>query len=127
MANPPVLRGLLVLLACQVLGELAVRVSGISFPGPVIGMVLFFLILLRRQPEESDGLVEAPAFLLRHLQLLFVPVGVGVIAHLDRIRTDGLALASGLVVSWLVGFVVTAGVVATLLRWQQRRAEVKER
>ena len=116
MANPPVLKGLLVLLGCQLVGELAVRLTGIEFPGPVVGMLLFFLLLQRRRPAESSSLVVAPTLLLRHLHLLFIPAGVGIVVYLHRIAEDALQLAAGLWGSWLLGFVVTGLVADRLLR-----------
>ena len=65
--------------------------------------------------------MEAPSLLLRHLQLLFVPAGVGIVIYLDRLRADAVPLAAGLLVSWAVGFVLTALVVAGLLRRQRGR------
>lgn len=117
------LKGIVALLGCQLVGETAVRLLGVEFPGPVVGMVLFFLVLRRLQPAEGSALVEAPSFLLKHLQLLFVPAGVGIVVYLDTIRDDALPLAAGLWLSWLVGFVLTALVVAGSLRLQRRRLE----
>lgn len=116
VATPPVLKGLLALLACQLLGELSVRLTGIDFPGPVVGMLLFFGVLQVRRPAESSGLVAAPRLLLRHLHLLFIPAGVGVVVYLHRIAENAVPLAAGLWVSWLLGFVVTALVADRLLR-----------
>lgn len=114
------LRGLLALLGCQILGEAAVRVTGLEVPGPVVGMVLFLVVLRVRRPAEDAALVAAPALLLRHLQLLFVPAGVGIIVHLDRLRADAVPLAAGLWISWLLGLAVTGFVVAGLFRIQRR-------
>ncbi len=110
------LKGLLALLGCQLVGELAVRLTGVDFPGPVVGMLLFFGLLQLRRPSDSSGLVAAPTLLLKHLHLLFVPAGVGVVVYLDQIRDDAWPLAAGLWVSWLVGFVITAVVADRLLR-----------
>lgn len=104
------------LLGCQLVGEVAVRLSGLEFPGPVVGMVLFLVVLRTRNPEESSALVAAPSLLLRHLHLLFIPAGVGIVVYLGRVADDGWPLALGLWGSWLVGFVVTALVAAVLLR-----------
>jgi putative effector of murein hydrolase LrgA (UPF0299 family) len=118
--RPDLIGGLLVLLGCQLVGEVVVRLTGVRMPGPVIGMVIFFVVLRLRRPADRSPLVEAPAFLLRYLQLLFVPAGVGVIVYLGVLRRDALPLAAGLWISWLVGFVVTALVVAGLLRVGRR-------
>lgn len=114
--NTPVLKGLLVLLGCQLVGEIAVRLTGVEFPGPVVGLLLFLVVLRVLKPADSSPLVVAPSLLLRHLNLLFIPAGVGIVAYLDTVRDDALPLAAGLWVSWLVGFVVTALVASALLR-----------
>lgn len=121
VSTPPLLKGLLVLLGCQLAGELAVRLTGIRIPGPVAGMLFFLLILRLRKPAETSGIVEAPSLLLRHLQLLFVPAGVGIVVYLDTLREDALALSLGLVLSWLLGLAVTAYVVVGLLKATGRR------
>jgi holin-like protein len=116
-----VLKGLLVLLGCQLGGEVAVRLTDIKIPGPVVGMLLFLVVLRVRNPQSASGLVRAPNLLLNHLQLLFVPAGVGVIVYGDELRDNALPLAAGLWVSWLLGLVATAAVVAGLLRLRGRR------
>ena len=115
------LKGVLVLLVCQLGGEILARLFGLQVPGPVLGMVLFLVVLRRSRPRPSSGLVRGPALLLAHLQLLFVPAGVGVVVYLDELRADALPLAAGLWVSWLLGLVVTGAVVATLARPRSRR------
>lgn len=115
------LKGVLVLLACQLVGEVVVRLFGLELPGPVVGMLVFLVVLRVRRPRPSSGLVRGPDLLLRHLQLLFVPAGVGVIVYLDALRDDAWPLTAGLWLSWLLGLVVTALVVAGLVRLGPRR------
>ena len=47
-------------------------------------------------------------FLLAHLSLLFVPVGVGVMTHLGLLSQFGGRMLVVLVVSTLIGLAVTA-------------------
>jgi putative effector of murein hydrolase LrgA (UPF0299 family) len=122
VSDLPVLKGVLVLLVCQLAGELVVRLLGLEVPGPVVGMVVFLVVLRASRPRPSSGLVRGPSLLLRHLQLLFVPAGVGVIVYLDELRDDALPLAAGLWLSWLLGLAVSGAVVASLARLGTRRA-----
>lgn len=115
----PVLFGLLALLACQLVGELVVRLTGVVVPGPVIGMLLFLVVLRWRQPTPESGLVRAPEALLKHLQLLFVPAGVGVVVQLGVLKAHALPVAGGLWVSWLCGLVAAGWTAALLLRWRR--------
>jgi len=120
VSDLPVLKGVLALLACQLGGEVVVHLLGLEIPGPVVGMLLFLVVLRVRRPRPSSGLVLGPTLLLNHLQLLFVPAGVGVIVYLDQLRDDALPLAAGLWLSWLVGLAVTGAVVVTLARGRGR-------
>ena len=120
MSDLPVVKGLLVLLCCQLAGEVVVRLLGLEVPGPVAGMLAFLAVLRVRRPRPSSGLVRGPGVLLEHLQLLFVPAGVGVVVSLDELRDDAWPLAAGLWLSWVVGLAVTGAVVATLARPRRR-------
>ncbi len=107
--------GLLALLGCQLAGEFLVRAFGIPIPGPVVGMVLLLVALQVREPAEDSGLVRTMEGLLRHLQLLFVPAGTGVVQYLPLLGASLLPVVAGLLVGWLVTLAVTAAVVAVLL------------
>ena len=96
------LRGLTWLLLLQSLGELLARGLALPFPGPVVGMLLLLLAL--RWP-----MVGACAdFLLGHLSLLFVPVGVGVMTHLALVSQYGGRMLLVIVLSAWIGLAVTA-------------------
>ena len=117
--------GLTVLLVCQLLGEIVVRALGLPVPGPVVGMLLLLLVLRVRRPGPESGLVRAPRALLRHLSLLYVPAGVGVVAFLPLLGREAVPVAGGLVVSWAAGLLATAGVAALLLRLTGDRRVVR--
>lgn len=108
--------GLIVLLVCQLAGEIVVRVLDLPVPGPVVGMLVFLVVLRVRRPAPESGLVRAPQALLRHLPLLYVPAGVGVVAFLPLLGRQAVPVTGGLVLSWAVGLLVTAGTAALLLR-----------
>ena len=99
------LRGLTWLLLLQSAGELLARGLKLPFPGPVIGMVLL-VFALRFEPVRLPVSVCAD-FLLSHLSLLFVPVGVGVMTHISLVSQYGLRMLAVVVVSTLAGLTVT--------------------
>ena len=90
----------------QSLGELVSRGLGLPFPGPVIGMLLLLLAL--RWPVVREPVAACASFLLSHLSLLFVPVGVGVMTHLGLLGQYGLRMLLVIVLSTWVGLAVTA-------------------
>ena len=100
------LRGLAWLLAMQSLGELVSRGLGLPFPGPVVGMLLLLLAL--RWPAVRAPVAACAGFLLSHLSLLFVPVGVGVMTHLGLLSQYGVRMLAVIVLSTWVGLTVTA-------------------
>jgi holin-like protein len=109
------LAGLTWLLVFQCLGEALVRVAGLPVPGPVAGMLLLFAALrIRRSvPEALDAAADG---LLRHLSLLFVPAGVGVMLHLARVADEWVALACALVASTVLTLAATALTMRALIR-----------
>jgi holin-like protein len=108
------LRGLALLLLLEALGESLAHALSLPFPGPVIGLILI-LPLLRWQGVR-DSVAAVADFLLAHLSLLFVPVGVGVITHLDIVAAHGAELLLVIVLSTWIGLAATA----LMLRWLLR-------
>ena len=108
----------IVLLVCQLIGEVLVVFTGIPLPGPVLGMLLLFIGLLLRG-GIPEGLNKMADGLLSHLSLLFVPAGVGVIAHAQLIGTELLPIAISLFLSTFITIVVTAWVMQKLARPEQ--------
>ena len=108
------LQGLAWLLVLQSAGEALARLLHLAFPGPVVGMVLLLGAL--RWPAVRDSVAAVAEFLLTHLSLLFVPVGVGVMTHLGLLSRYGLRLGVVIVLSTWVGLGVTALVLRALMR-----------
>ena len=108
--------GLTWLLACQLVGEVVVRTTGLPVPGPVVGMVVLLVLLQVRGAGDDATVVRASDGLLRHLQLLFVPAGAGVVAYLGILRADALPVVVALVGSWVLGLAVVGWVTALLAR-----------
>ena len=100
------LRGLAWLLTLQSVGELLSRGFSLPLPGPVIGMVLLLLAL--HVPMVREPVAACANFLLSHLSLLFVPVGVGVMTHLGLVGQFGGRMLLVIVLSTWIGLVVTA-------------------
>lgn len=109
------LPALAALLLCQLAGEAAVRALDLPVPGPVVGMVILFALLIAKAPlpammqDTADGI-------LRHLSLLFVPAGVGLVDNLDRLGADGLKLLFVVVISTAIALASTALVFAGIAR-----------
>lgn len=105
---------------CQLVGEVFVRAAGLTFPGPVLGMGLLFVILIirGRSTETVDAVADT---LLRNLSLLFVPAAVGVIQQIDLIAANWLAISLAVALSTLLTLVVTVYVFRAVSRWSGER------
>ena len=98
---------LTVLLGCQLAGEVAARLFALPVPGPVLGMLLLFLLLIARSRLLEP--VRDPALgLLRFLSLLFVPAGVGLMRHFGRLRAEVWAVGTAVVLSTILTIAVSA-------------------
>ena len=107
------LQGITVLLVLQSLGEMLSRWLHLPLPGPVVGLLLL-LAALRWQPvQQCVGAVAD--FLLSHLSLLFVAVGVGVMTHLPLVSQYGVRIGIVLALSTWVSLAVTAWVMRLLM------------
>ena len=116
------------ILLCQLIGEVIVRSLALPLPGPVLGLVLLLVLLLLRDrvrflaigplATDSDaGRIEGVSrVLLANLSLLFVPAGVGIMVHANRIGSEWLPIVIALVVSTWVAIAVTALVTRALMR-----------
>lgn len=101
------------LLLYQLGGELLARVLGLPIPGPVIGMTFLFLTLLARGQVSHDTRTNVGAF-LQHMSLFFVPAGVGVMVHVQRVANEWLPIVVALVVSTFAGMAVAAWVIRAM-------------
>jgi holin-like protein len=103
------------LLVCQLVGEVIARGFSLAVPGPVIGMSLLLgiLLYLRSVPRDLESTAEG---ILSHLSLLFVPAGVGVVAHLTLLGNEWKAILGSLIGSTVVTVVVTGWVLQRLHR-----------
>ena len=117
---------LTLLLLCQLAGEVIARGLGLTVPGPVIGMgliVALFLVL----PKVAEAVRPAASGLLSHLSLLFVPAGVGIVGHLDRLGAQGAVILLAIVVSTVlamaVGALVFVGVARLMGLPEETRAD----
>jgi len=95
---------LTILLGFQLFGEVAARALSLTLPGPVIGMTALFLSCIAI-PRLATYIMPTTTVLLAHLSLLFVPAGVGVIGHLDKFGSDGLALGAAIIGSTVLAIV----------------------
>jgi holin-like protein len=100
------LQALTALLIFQLIGETLAFTLRLPVPGPVIGLALLFGWLVWR-PAAVATIKPTALEVLRHLCLLFVPAGVGVMLHGERLATEGWKLLVAVVGSAVITIAVT--------------------
>jgi holin-like protein len=109
------LQALATLLVFQTVGEIVTYALALPIPGPVLGMALLLAYLLLNE-RALAGLRPTCVELLKHLSLLFVPAGVGVMLHVARIANEWLPIVAALLGSTALAIVVTA----LVIKWSSR-------
>lgn len=107
--------GFVGLIAFSVLGEMLSSLMPISIPGPLIGMLLLFAVLVALG-DIPAALASAAKPILGHMSLLFVPAILGVWHYQALIQSHWLALSVVVVFSTIVALAVTAWVAEKSLR-----------
>lgn len=103
------------ILLFQLAGEVISRALGLPLPGPVLGMI-GLVVAFMLVPRLVEMVRSTAQGLLTHLSLLFVPAGVGVVAHLSLLSEQGPELAAAVAVSTVLAIAVGALVFVAVAR-----------
>lgn len=98
---------LLILLSFQLLGEVTVKFLHLFIPGPVVGMIYFFVGLLL-WPSLKEKVEVLSRFMYSNLALFFVPAGVGIIQYFDLFGRYGVVMLVTLLISTAITLGITA-------------------
>jgi holin-like protein len=103
-----------------VLGEVLARLGVLSVPGPVTGLVLLYFDLLwqRTLPDDLGRLADR---MLGLFGLLFVPAGVGVIAHAEVLRAEFVPIVVAIIGGTLVTLLATIAALSLFQSWGRRK------
>ncbi|MGH1569414.1 CidA/LrgA family protein [Methylobacterium sp. P31] len=102
------------------LGEILTRLDLVPVPGPVTGLVLLYLDLLwhKSLPDDLGRLADR---MLAVFGLLFVPAGVGVVAHADVLRAEFLPIVAAVIGGTVVTLLATVAALGLARSWTRRR------
>lgn len=95
------------------LGSLIVQWLHLPIPGNVFGMILLFILLVTGV-FKLEWVNEASSFLIKHLVFFFIPITVGMMTLGTILLQNGLSLIVILIVSAVIGMVVTSGMAQLL-------------
>ena len=115
----PFLAGFTWLLLFQCAGEAIAHVTNVPIPGPVLGMALLLAVLLVRG-RASEAMTTTSEGLARHLSLLFVPAGTGIMLHVAQIEAEWVPIVAAIVISTILALATAALTFQWIVRRQER-------
>lgn len=100
------IKSISIIFGCLALGELIVSLTGVKFPGSIIGMLLltFFLQVGWVKLSWVKGVADV---LVKNIALFFVPPGVALMIYFDLINAELLPITIATVLSVVIVMLVT--------------------
>lgn len=109
------IQALALILTCQLVGEASSRALSLPVPGPVLGLVLLWGLMML-SPTLAERVRPTGEGILRHLALLFVPAGVGIVGHIGALGGQALGLAAAILASTVLAIAAGAGAFVLVAR-----------
>ena len=123
------LRSLFIIFFYQLLGEAIQKFFAINIPGPVIGLILLLLtfIFFSKKFTQSKKIIKEISTIshqiINYLSLLFVPIGVGVVMHINYLGDNLFTIFSIIIIGTLATLVFTAIVMEKTINFEKKNGK----
>ena len=123
------LRSLFIIFFYQLLGEAIQKIFEINIPGPVVGLILLLLsfIIFSKKLTQSKKIIKEISVtsnqIISYLSLLFVPIGVGVVMHIDYLGENLFKIFSIIIIGTLATLVFTAIVMEKTINFEKKNGK----
>ena len=123
------LKSLFIIFFYQLLGEAIQKIFEISIPGPVIGLILLllsFIFFSKRLTQSKKMIKEISATsnqIINYLSLLFVPIGVGVVMHINYLGDNLFKIFSIITIGTLATLIFTAFVMEKIINLEKKNGK----
>jgi len=120
------LRSLFLIFFFQLIGEAIQKFFEINIPGPVIGLALLLLtFIFLRKPSSpyqkiKKEISETSHKIINYLSLLFVPIGVGVVMHINFLGDNLFKILAVIVIGTLATLVFTAFIMEKIINLEKK-------
>ena len=108
--------GFLILCLIQYLCNLFIKITGIPFPAPILGIIVLF-VLLQLSIIKREWIEDICAFMLKYMPLLFVPLSVGIISYYGIIEKNFLPILINVVGTTTLTLLLTAMFVENVIKY----------
>ncbi len=112
--------GFVILCAIQYLCNWIVRLTHIVLPSPILGIIVFAL-LLQFKIIKKEWVQDICNLLLKNMPLLFVPLFVGIIAYYGIIEKNLIPILINVIVTTTMTLIVTAIFVENVIKFVRLR------
>ena len=123
------LKSLFIIFFYQLLGEAIQKIFEINIPGPVIGLILLLLsfIIFSKKLTHSKKIIKEISVtsnqIINYLSLLFVPIGVGVVMHINYLGDNLFKIFSIIIIGTLATLVFTALVMEKIINLEKKNGK----
>ena len=123
------LKSLFIIFFYQLLGEAIQKIFEINIPGPVIGLILLLLsfIFFSKKLTQSKKIIKEISTIshqiINYLSLLFVPIGVGVVMHINYLGDNLFTIFSIIIIGTLATLVFTAIVMEKTINFEKKNGK----
>ena len=123
------LRSLFIIFFFQLLGEAIQKFFEVNIPGPVIGLILLLLVFIffiknaspfRKIKKEIS---ETSHQIIKYLSLLFVPIGVGVVMHINYLGDNLFKILAIIIIGTLSTLVFVAYVMEKIINLEKNNVK----
>ena len=123
------LKSLFIIFFFQLLGEAIQKFFEINIPGLVIGLILLLLVfiffiksapLFRKIKKEIS---ETSHQIINYLSLLFVPIGVGVVMHINYLGDNLFKILAIIIIGTLSTLVFVAYIMEKIINLEKKNVK----
>lgn len=107
-------KGLLLLLIFQFIGESIAKLFTLKIPGAIIGLILL-LIFLSIRKKSFNSLDSTVNFLLKYLLVFIIPAALGIITQVDEISKEFVAITISLFFGTIISIALSAKIMDILI------------
>lgn len=114
-----IIKQLGIILGITYAGEIISKISHLPIPGPVIGMLILFLMLYIGilKVNTIEFLSE---LLLFNLAFFFIPPGVGILGSMDKLAGNWLKLLAIIFLTTVITILTTAWTVDFVIKLRRK-------
>jgi holin-like protein len=123
------LKSLFIIFFFQLLGEAIQKFFEINIPGPVIGLILLllvFIFFIKSAPpfrKIKKEISETSHQIINYLSLLFVPIGVGVVMHINYLGDNLFKILAIIIIGTLSTLVFVAYIMEKIINLEKKNVE----